>query len=142
MTIPSEEKVAVSGPRPHQGSNPKIGELQIERYRTCANERCRKGPNGTRGEVKSRRAQYCCAYCRVDACRRNRPNYEQVEKPARKRRKDAKYGSHAEREKAYYDRHRPYQLPQQIKDLIADKKATTVSKPARTMSKDSIYPDQ
>src|SRR5215471_5300971 len=29
--------------------------------RLCSNSRCKKGPEGTRGVVKSRRAKYCCA---------------------------------------------------------------------------------
>jgi len=89
--------------------------------RLCRNERCNKGPNGTRSVLaKSRRAKYCCGYCRVDACRR-RPKTEQLEKPARKRRKDAKYETHAERQRAYYANHRPYELSQQIKDYIESK---------------------
>jgi hypothetical protein len=89
--------------------------------RLCQNGRCNKGPNSTRGVLaKSRRAKYCCGYCRVDACRR-RPKAEQVDKPARKRRKDAKYRTHAERQRAYYAKHRPYELPQQIKDYLESK---------------------
>ena len=69
--------------------------------RLCTNERCRKGPNGTRGVLKSKRARYCCPYCRVNVCRRNHPKPKQVEKPKRKRRRDAKYASRAERQRAY-----------------------------------------
>jgi hypothetical protein len=28
--------------------------------RLCSNPRCKKGPDGTRGIVQSRRAKYCC----------------------------------------------------------------------------------
>jgi hypothetical protein len=70
--------------------------------------------NDMRGALKSPRAKYCCAYCRVDACRRSRPKPEQTEKSIRKRRRDAKYSSHSERQRAYHARHRPYQLPQPI----------------------------
>jgi len=71
--------------------------------RTCANPRCKKGRDDTRGEVKSRRAKYCCNTCRVDVCRRNRKkaNPEQVDKPRRKPRSDRKYESHAARQRAY-----------------------------------------
>jgi hypothetical protein len=78
-------------------------------YGLCANERCKKGPNGTRGPLKSSRAKYCCAYRRVDVCRRSRPKPEHIEKPTRKRRRDAKYSSHSERQRAYHARNRPYQ---------------------------------
>ncbi len=60
----------------------------------CANPRCRKGPNGTRGVLKSPRAKYCCAYCRVAICRRKG-------KSGRKRRRDAKHASAAERQRAF-----------------------------------------
>jgi hypothetical protein len=83
----------------------------------CSNERCTKGANETRGELKSSRAKYCCASCRVDVCRRSRPKPEQIEKPTRKRRRDAKYSSHAERQRAHYARHR-YVLPQPIKEYL------------------------
>jgi hypothetical protein len=87
-------------------------------YGLCSNERCKKGANETRGVLKSSRAKYCCASCRVDVCRRSRPKPEQIEKPTRKRRRDAKYSSHAERQRAHYARHR-YVLPQPIKDYLA-----------------------
>jgi hypothetical protein len=90
--------------------------------RTCMNSHCKRGPEGTRGAVKSRKAKYCSAYCRVDVCRRNRPKLEHVEKPTRKRRRDTKYTSHSERQRAYHVRHRPYQLPEAIKDYLAMKK--------------------
>lgn len=86
-------------------------------YGLCSNERCKKGPNDTHGVLKSSRAKYCCAYCRVDVCRRSRPKPEQTEKPASKRRRDAKYSSHAERQRAHYARHR-YILPEPIKDYL------------------------
>jgi hypothetical protein len=74
--------------------------------RLCSNPRCKKGPDSTPGIVKSRRAKYCCRYCRVDVCRRKRRSKpEQVEKPKRKRRRDAKYTSHSERQSAYQARH-------------------------------------
>ena len=121
MTSASEQEVEVSGPAPDQESYPHIEESQDRPDGLCANERCRKGPNGTRGIVKSRRAKYCCAYCRVDVCRRNRPRPEQIEKPARKRRRDAKYTSHSERQRAYQARHRPYPLREAIKDYLVIK---------------------
>jgi hypothetical protein len=86
-------------------------------YGLCSNERCQKGPNDTRGVLKSSRAKYCCTYCRVDACRRSRQKPEQIEKPTRKRRRDAKYSSHFERQRAHYARHR-YVLPQPIKEYL------------------------
>lgn len=101
MTIAIEQEIAASGPMPEQESNPHRGENQPLQDSLCANPRCRKGPNGTRGVVKSPRAKYCCSYCRVDVCRRSRPKPEQVEKPKRKRRSDAKYSSPAERQRAY-----------------------------------------
>src|SRR5271168_1566954 len=82
--------------------------------RLCLNPRCKKGPDGTPGIVKSRRAKYCCRYCRVDVCRRNRPKPEQAEKPKRKRRRDAKYTSHSERQRAYQARHSLAGYPQGI----------------------------
>jgi hypothetical protein len=84
----------------------------------CANERCKRGPNDTRGMLKSPRAKYCCAYCRIDVCRRSRPKPEQIEKRTRKRRRDAKYTSHCERQRAYQARHRSEPLPQAIKDYF------------------------
>ena len=101
MTIATEQEVATSGSVPEQQSSPHREDIEPPRDSLCANLRCRKGPNGTRGVLKSRRAKYCCPYCRVDVCRRDRPKREQVEKPKRKRRRDAKYASHAERQRAY-----------------------------------------
>ena len=101
MTISIEQGVAASGPLPEQESDPHTEENQPPHDRLCANPRCRKGPNGTRGVLKSPRAKYCCPYCRVDVCRRNRPKPEQVGKPKRKRRSDAKYASHTQRQRAY-----------------------------------------
>jgi hypothetical protein len=119
----NEPEIAVSSPVPEPESIPHIGEGEPAHYGSCANERCRKGPNGTRGALKSSRAKYCCAYCRVDVCRRSRPKPEQSEKPARKRRRDAKYTSHSERQRAYHERHRSEPLPQAIKDYIAGRRA-------------------
>jgi hypothetical protein len=99
-------------------SAPAVAPSESPVFRLCSNPRCNKGPNGTRGIVNGRRAKFCCKYCRVDACRRNRPKPEQVEKPKRKRRKDAKYTSHSERQRAYQARHSTSGLPQGIKDLL------------------------
>ena len=118
VTITIEQDVAVSGLAPEQESNAQIGENQSPHDRVCANPRCRKGPNGTRGILKSPRAKYCCPYCRVDVCRRNRPKPEQIEKPSRKRRRDAKYNSHSERQRAYQARHSTSDLPDAIKDYL------------------------
>ena len=119
MTTTAEQGSSVSASTPEQESKPHVEEPQTPHYGSCANERCRKGPNGTRGVLKSSRAKYCCAYCRVDVCRRNRPKPEQSEKPTRKRRRDAKYSSHSERQRAHHARHRSEPLPQAIKDYIA-----------------------
>jgi hypothetical protein len=86
--------------------------------RLCSNPRCKKGPDGTPGIIESRRAKYCCRYCRMDVCRRNRPKPEQVEKPKRKRRSDAKWKDHSERQRAYQRRNGTAHLPQGIKDLL------------------------
>ena len=88
--------------------------------RLCSNQRCKKGPDGTPGIVKRRRAKYCCRYCGIDVCRRNRPKPEQAEKPKRKRRRDAKYISHSERQKAYRARHSVAGLPRHMRDRIRD----------------------
>jgi hypothetical protein len=118
MTIAIEQDVSVSGPAPEQESNPHIRENQPPHDGSCANPRCRKGPNGTRGALKSPRAKYCCPYCRVDVCRRSRPKPEQIEKPSRKRRRDTKYTSHSERQRAYQERHSTSDLPDAIKDYL------------------------
>ncbi len=110
MTIQTEHEVADSGAAPEEESHPHDG--------LCANVRCRKGPDGTRGIVKSRRAKYCCPYCRVDVCRRSRPKPEQIEKPKRKRRRDAKWKDHAERQRAFQARHSLAGFPQGIRDLV------------------------
>jgi hypothetical protein len=107
MTTTDNQNITDSDPVPDHESDPHIGEHQPPHNGSCANERCKKGPNGTRGIVKRRRAKYCCAYCRVDVCRRNRPKPEQIKKPSRKRRRDAKYTSNSERQRAYQARHRP-----------------------------------
>lgn len=119
MTTTAERQLPVSASTPEPESNPHIGETQSPHYGSCANERCRKGPSGTAGVLKNSRAKYCCAYCRVDVCRRSRPKPEQIEKPTRKRRRDAKYSSHCQRQKAYYERHRSEPLPESIKDYLA-----------------------
>jgi hypothetical protein len=118
VTIAIEQDVSVSGLAPEQESNPHRSENQPTQDGSCANPRCRKGPNGTRGILKSPRAKYCCPYCRVDVCRRNRPKPEQIEKPRRKRRRDAKYTSHSERQRAYQARHSTSDLPDAIKDYL------------------------
>jgi hypothetical protein len=92
--------------------------LESPALRSCSNPRCKKGPNGTQGMVKSQRAKYCCGYCRVDVCRRSRPKPEQIEKPKRQRRKDAKYASHAERQRAHQARHSTAGFTQAIRDLL------------------------
>jgi hypothetical protein len=114
----NEPEIAVSSPVPEPESAQHTRETEPPNHGLCANKRCKKGPNDTRGVLKSRRAKYCCTYCRVDACRRNRPKPEQIEKPARKRRRDAKYSSHSERQRAYQVRHRSEPLPQAIKDYL------------------------
>lgn len=97
---------------------PPVAPSESCEVRLCPNERCKKGPNGTRGIVTNRRAKYCCSYCRVDVCRRNRLKLEQIEKPKRKRRRDAKWKDHAERQRAYQRIHSTAGLPQGIKDLL------------------------
>jgi hypothetical protein len=126
VTIAIEQDVAGSGPAPEQESNPDIGENQSPHDGSCANPRCRKGPNETRGILKSVRAKYCCPYCRVDVYRRSRPKPEQIEKLTRRRRRDAKYTSHSERQRASWARHRPSPLPEAIKDYLAIEAGRTV----------------
>lgn len=88
--------------------------------RLCLNVRCKKGPEGTRGIVESRRAKYCCLSCRVAVSRREgRPKAVDLEKPKRKRRSDAKYSSHCERQRAYRARHSRAGLPRAIRDYLA-----------------------
>ncbi len=111
--------VEVSGQAPEEESHPRAGESKPPHDGLCKNERCKKGPNGTRGIVKSRRANYCSAYCRVDVCRREAtPRPAPMEKPSRKPRSDRKYPSHAERQRAYQARHSTAGWPQGIKDLL------------------------
>jgi len=117
MTIPIKHEVSLSGLEPKPKSKPHMVKTQSGHCGSCANERCRKGSNGTRGALKSSQTKYCCAYCRVDVCRRSRPKPEQIKKPTRKRRRDAKYGSHSERQRAHYARYR-YLLTQPIKDYL------------------------
>ncbi len=114
----NESEIAVSSPVPEPESIPHPRETEPPNYGLCSNERCKKGPNDSRGVLKSPRAKYCCAYCRVDVCRRSRPKDEQIEKPTRKRRRDAKYSSHSERQRAYQERHKSEPLPQAIKDYL------------------------
>jgi hypothetical protein len=97
---------------------PAVGPSESPAFRLCPNQRCKKGPHGTRGIVMSRRAKYCCKYCRVDVCRRSLPKPEQIEKPKRKRRSDAKWKDHAERQRAYQRKNGTAHLPQGIKDLL------------------------
>jgi hypothetical protein len=97
---------------------PAVAPSENSAFHLCLNPRCKKGPNDTHGIVTSRRAKYCCSYCRVDVCRRSRPKPEQIEKPRRKRRRDAKYTSHSERQRAYQRKHSTAHLPQGIKDLL------------------------
>jgi hypothetical protein len=80
--------------------------------RLCKNERCRRGENGTRAIVKSKRALYCSASCRVAVSRRDgRPKPQEVDRPTRKRRSDAQHKSHAERQRAYELRARQKKSP-------------------------------
>lgn len=118
MTTGVEQKAAASGLTPEEDSNSHLEEGEYPQFGLCPNPRCKKGPDGTPGIVQSRRAKYCCRYCRVDVCRRNRPKPEQIEKPKRKRRKDAKHTSPAERQRAYEARHSTRGLPQAIKDYL------------------------
>ena len=135
MTLEIEHEVEDSGAVPEEESNPHGGEAEPRQDGLCANLRCKKGPNGSRGALKSKRAKYCSASCRVMVCRRSRPKPEQVGKPPRKRRSDAKYPSDAARQMAYRDRHRVPQffIPQTVKDyleMVKDRKATlTDSRP-------------
>jgi hypothetical protein len=99
-------------------SVPAMALSESPELRLCSNLRCKKGPNGTRGIVKSQRAKYCCRYCRVDVCRRSQPKPKQIEKPKRKRRKDAKYASHAERQRAHQARHSTADYPHAVRDLL------------------------
>jgi hypothetical protein len=119
------ETCAVAPPAPKEEELP-----ESPRSIVCANDRCKKGPNGTRAIVKRPRAKYCCAYCRVDVCRRSRPKAEQIEKPTRKRRRDAKYSSHSERQRAYHARHRSEPLPQAIKDYLEARRSGVAVKRA------------
>jgi hypothetical protein len=121
MTTIAERQLPVSALTPEQESNPQIGEDQSPHDGVCANPRCRKGPDGTRGVLKCPRAKYCCSYCRVDVCRRSRPKPEQIKKPSRKRRRDEKSTSHSERQRAYQARHSTSDLPDAIKDYLGIK---------------------
>ena len=87
MAMTIEQEVAVLGPAPDQEFHPHIEEIQDRSAGLCANERCKKGPNGTRGIVKSRRAKYRSGSCRVSVCRRQRPKPECAHKPNRKPRR-------------------------------------------------------
>jgi len=128
MTLEIEHEVGDSGRAPKRESNPHGGGPDPPQNGLCANVRCKKGPDGSRGAIKSKRAKYCSASCRVMVCRWSRPKPEHVEKPKRKRRSDAKYPSDAARQKAYRDRHRVPQffIPQAVKDyleMVKDRKA-------------------
>ena len=103
MTITIEQKLAVSGTVPEESSR-HMEENGPPHDGVCANPRCRKGSNGTRGLLNSLRARYCCPYCRVDVCRRSRPKPGQIEKPKRKRkrRSDAKWKDDAEKQRQYH----------------------------------------
>lgn len=121
MTLEIEHEVGDSGRAPKVDSNPRTEKIvPPQDSGLCANLRCKKGPNGSRGAIKSKRAKYCSASCRVMVCRWSRPKPEHVEKPKRKRRIDAKYSSDAARQKAYRDRHRVPQffIPQAVKDYL------------------------
>ena len=49
---------------------------------------------------------------------RSQPKPKQIKKPKRKRRKDAKYASHAESQRAYQARHSTAGFTQAIRDLL------------------------
>jgi hypothetical protein len=80
---------------------PAVGPSESPAFPSCANERCKKGLNGTQGIVRSRRAKYCSGACRVGVCRRHKPKPPDTDKPKRKPRKDKKHESHAARQSAY-----------------------------------------
>jgi hypothetical protein len=68
----------------------------------CSNPRYKKGPDGTLGVLKSRRAKYCSPSCRVAVSRREgNPTPKSIQERKRKRRSDAKYQSNAHRQRAY-----------------------------------------
>lgn len=118
MTTGVEQKAAVSGLTPGEDSNPDLEGSERPQFGLCKNLGCKEGPDGTPGVLKGRQ-KYCSAYSRVDVCRRERQsNPEQIEKPKRKRRRDAKYTSPAERQRAYHKRHRPSPLPEAINDYL------------------------
>jgi hypothetical protein len=52
----NEQEFAVSSPEPEPESTPPTRETEPPNYGSCANERCRKGPGGTAGVLKSSRA--------------------------------------------------------------------------------------
>jgi hypothetical protein len=118
MTTGVEQRVAVSGLTREEDSNPDLGESVAPQFGLCKNLRCKKVLDGTPGVLKGRQ-EYCCAYSRVDVCRRKRQsNPEQIAKLKRKRRRDAKYASTAERQRAYHKRHRPSPLPEAMNDYL------------------------
>jgi hypothetical protein len=49
---------------------------------------------------------------------RSQPKPKQIKEPKRKRRKDAKYASHAERQRAYQARHSTADFPHAVRDLL------------------------
>jgi hypothetical protein len=105
MSIVIEQEVAASDPVPEQESNPRTEGNQPRQDGLCANPRCRKGSNDTRGVLRSPKAKYCCDYCRVAVCRRKRKlRLEQTGQLKRKRRKDAKWNSPAERKRNYEEK--------------------------------------
>jgi len=69
-------------------------------------------------------------------CRRRRPKPEQIEKPKRKRRRDAKWKDHAERQRKYQAIHSIAGIPEGIRALLSMKAkrsgivATRVREPA------------
>jgi len=70
--------------------------------RLCSNPRCKKGPDGSPGILKSRRAKYCSPSCRVAVSRREgQPAPKRIEERKRKQRSDAKHQSNAQRQRAY-----------------------------------------
>jgi hypothetical protein len=82
----------------------------------CRNDQCKRGENQTRATVKTKRAKYCCPSCRVAVSRRaGGSSVTDNGKPKRKRRKDAKYNSHSERQRAYELRSRQKSLLEPVR---------------------------
>jgi hypothetical protein len=79
-----------------------VARSESSAFRLCLNQRCKKGPNGTREIVKSQRAKYCSPSCRVAVSRREgKPVPKCIEGRKRKQRNDAKHQSNAQRQGAY-----------------------------------------